>query len=108
MWAVVADDLSAPLGQHRTSTARRALPIGVPRLVAGLLGLSIAVFAGWAMVVDDPFGGEPMVIVSAEQPEPGRKSEEAFSRSIASDPPARPNRYDGPQPEAAQASTIPA
>src|SRR5947207_1595206 len=35
------------------------------RVVAGVLGSCVAVLAGWMLFVDEPFGGEPMVIVSA-------------------------------------------
>ena len=60
---MAADDLSAPLGQD-TSKGGRTLPIAVPQAIAGRAGrCSSLVFAGWAMLVDDPFGGEPMVVV---------------------------------------------
>jgi hypothetical protein len=60
---VATDDLSIPLGQDRTPKQRRMLPIAAPVAVAGLLGLLVAVFAGWTVVVDDPFGGEPIAVV---------------------------------------------
>ncbi|HLH89516.1 MAG TPA: divergent polysaccharide deacetylase family protein [Xanthobacteraceae bacterium] len=59
----MADDLSTPLGRHRTrksSRLRALLPVGI----AGLLGAWLAVFVVWAAVVNDPNGGEPMVVVS--------------------------------------------
>ncbi|TMJ02060.1 MAG: divergent polysaccharide deacetylase family protein [Alphaproteobacteria bacterium] len=33
--------------------------------MAGLLGLCVAVLTGWILFVDEPFGGEPMAVVSA-------------------------------------------
>ena len=59
----MADDLSTPLGQYRTrksSRLRSLLPVGI----AGLLGAWLAVFVVWAAVVNDPNGGEPMVVLS--------------------------------------------
>jgi uncharacterized protein len=58
----VADDLSAPLGPRR-SKKRFAVPVVVQRTTAAALGLCVAVFVIWALVVDDPLGGEPMVRV---------------------------------------------
>ena len=96
--AVAADDLSAPLGQHTAPKRGRALPIAVPRAIVGALGLFVAVFVGWAMLMDDPYGGEPMVVVAADQrtASTGRKGEDAHTRPLAQGAPERPNRYDGP------------
>ena len=58
------DDLSAPLGQRPKKKRRFVLPITVPQLIAGALTLCLSTVAGWALLVDDPFGGEPMVVVS--------------------------------------------
>ena len=60
------DDLSAPLGQRKKKKKRFVLPIAMPKLIAGALALCVSVVAGWALLVDDPFGGEPMVLVSAQ------------------------------------------
>jgi len=107
---VSTDDLSTPLGQHRAPKRRRSLPIVVPRAIAGVLGLSIAVFVGWAMVMDDPFGGEPMAVVPTDQraASASRKSEEPNPRPNVQSASQRPNRYDGPAAEPAAASTPPA
>ena len=58
------DDLSAPLGQRPKKRKRFALPVSVPHLLAGALSACVLFAAGWTLAVDDPFGGEPMVIVS--------------------------------------------
>jgi polysaccharide deacetylase 2 family uncharacterized protein YibQ len=66
---VASDELNAPLGQSKAKISKRPkLPIGAPQLLAGLLGLSGVVLAVWAAVVDDPLGGEPLVVVSAKPP----------------------------------------
>jgi uncharacterized protein len=109
---VSTDDLSTPLGQRKAPKPRQ-LPLVVPRAIAGVLGLSLAVFAGWAMVVDDPFGGEPMVVVPTEQrtaASASRKAEEPSPRPSPTVQAAsqRPNRYDGPAAEPAIASAPPA
>jgi len=61
------DDLNKPLGQTPKRKKRFVLPIpAVMRTLAGVLGLCVAVLAGWILFVDEPFGGEPMVVVSAD------------------------------------------
>ena len=75
------DDLSKPLGQR---LKKKKKPFVVPmwlvsRSIAGALGLCVAVLAGWILFVDEPFGGEPMVMVSADtraspKPKPGEPS----------------------------------
>jgi len=60
------DDLNKPLGQTPKRKKRFVLPIpAVMRALAGILGLCVAVLAGWILFVDEPFGGEPMAVVSA-------------------------------------------
>ena len=59
-----ADDLSAPLGQHKPQRHRNA-GAALPPVIAGALSLVVVAAAGWAIIADDPFGGEPMVIVPA-------------------------------------------
>ena len=76
----MADDLSAPLGQNRIEKPPSALPLLAPMVVAGVLGLGVAVLAGWAMFADDPLGGEPMTVVTADiGAETGKKPDEAPS-----------------------------
>jgi polysaccharide deacetylase 2 family uncharacterized protein YibQ len=61
------DDLSKPLGKKPKRSRRFVLPMRlVARAVAGVLGVCVAVLAGWILFVDEPYGGEPMVIVSAD------------------------------------------
>lgn len=79
----MADDLNTPLGQDRKH-GRSKLPWLVPWAIAGALGLCLAVFVGWAAVVDDPLGGEPIVVVSTEPRAPAKAPDEAA-------PNAKPN-----------------
>jgi polysaccharide deacetylase 2 family uncharacterized protein YibQ len=61
-----ADDLSKPLGQTKRKKKPFVLPIPwVARALAGVLGLCVAVLAGWIVFVDDPYGGEPAVVLKA-------------------------------------------
>jgi len=64
---VADDELSAPLGKTPQTKSRLNLGVLIPWTIVGVLGLCVAVFAGWALVVDDPYGGEPMVVVAATQ-----------------------------------------
>lgn len=62
----MADDLSAPLGQGR-KRKKLTLPPVVPPAVAGVLGACLVVFVLWALLADDPWGGEPVVVVSTAE-----------------------------------------
>jgi len=87
----VADDLSAPLGTNKKHKPSR-LPALLPRAIAGFLGLSLAVFVVWAAVVDDPLGGEPMVVVKtdARAQQPAKRPEQAGANSAQADTKAAP------------------
>src|SRR5262245_29399281 len=87
---VAADDLSAPLGQKKPKKPRFALPISVPQVIAGALALFVAVFAGWLLLVSDPLGGEPVVVVSVRY---GTVKNPETSEPLSGH---GPNRYDGP------------
>jgi uncharacterized protein len=98
---VAADDLTAPLGKNRPSNRRFALPIRLPHLLAGMLGLPLVVFLGWAIVGDNPLGGEPVATApSNPRPEAGMPANGANSGRPGGSPTTadktRPNRYDGP------------
>jgi polysaccharide deacetylase 2 family uncharacterized protein YibQ len=59
---MTADDLNAPLGQHLRKR-RLSIPITTSQVMAAVLTLFLGVFAVWAVVVNNPFGGEPIVVV---------------------------------------------
>ena len=107
--AVAADDLSAPLGQDKTHKRARGSPRRAEARFAGLLGLFVAVFVGWAMIADDPFGGEPVAVVPADLRgrNAGKKPDEVAARPPVPGTPDRPNRHDGPAMDSTQPSAPP-
>jgi uncharacterized protein len=56
------DDLTRPLGQTRAREPARKAPGLLVPLIVGILSLPLAIFAGWAMFVEDRLGGEPVVV----------------------------------------------
>jgi polysaccharide deacetylase 2 family uncharacterized protein YibQ len=60
---VAPDDLNTPLGQNKPKPRGG---IGAPQILAAVLACTGAVVAGWAALVKDPLGGEPVAIVSAK------------------------------------------
>src|SRR6185437_2104860 len=66
IWAVPPDDLNAPLGQDKPK--KRPIPAAIPQIFAGTLALlGIAVIA-WAIIVNDPLGGEPTAVAAISSP----------------------------------------
>ena len=63
----MADELNAPLGQHKRKRLLN-LPVSAPQLLAGALGLSGVVVVAWAALVNDPLGGEPTAVVATKAP----------------------------------------
>jgi uncharacterized protein len=103
---MTADDLSAPLGQDRRPKRRRAFGISVSQAAIAVLGFSALIFVAWAMVADDPFGGEPVAIAPAALVSPGDKPEQAGADvpELAANGP--PNSHDSP-PTDSRASAPP-
>jgi uncharacterized protein len=101
---VAADDLNTPLGQTKKRSGK--LPIALPQVIAGALGLFLVVFVLWALIADNPYGGEPMVVVSAGTTATNTKTDAAkrdAARKTAASPQSAdkpgktgPNRYDSP------------
>jgi polysaccharide deacetylase 2 family uncharacterized protein YibQ len=82
------DDLHKPLGQTRKKKPF-VLPIPwVTRALAAALSLCIAVLAGWILFVDDPYGGEPAVVIGAATAAPQTK---AAGESLAPAKPSAPS-----------------
>ena len=82
-----ADELSAPLGQTETRRRRRfRLPFSGLQALAVLLGLFLAVFAGFALFNDDPLGGEPIARIAITQggkPADGKPAEKPVQNAVA-------------------------
>ena len=108
------DDLSKPLGQKPKKRKRFVVPLPlVTRGIAGVLGLCVAVFLGWILFVDEPFGGEPMVVVSADtraspQPAKAGQAPQAPAPTVQKpDAVAPPTALaDGDKPSGAKTVTI--
>jgi hypothetical protein len=92
---VTADDLSAPLGQTKPPRRRRAAPLLAPGLALAALSTFALLLAGWAMLVDDPLGGEPVAAVRLEAAFAGPPLEAGAVRGAASSGADRPTRHDG-------------
>jgi len=60
-----ADELSAPLGQDKRPRQHRN-GLSFLQLVAAALGALAITIVGWAMLVEDPLGGEPMAIAPVD------------------------------------------
>ena len=92
---MATDDLDAPLGQDITKRRRLRIPVTVTQVIAGMLGLIVATFGGWALVASDPLGGEPIFVASAAP----TKTE----MPVVASGTRIPNKYDGPGVTAAPA-----
>jgi uncharacterized protein len=97
---MTADDLNAPLGQ-RLRKRRLAIPITTSQAIAGALALFLGVFAVWAMVGNNPFGGEPMAVAPID-PHAGVVAKSADGQGPPKAMAANPDRYDGPGPAQGQ------
>ena len=97
------DELSAPLGKSAKKEQRRfRLPIRIPHAIAGLLGLFVLACAAWALMVDDPFGGEPIAVVATGFDPP--KSGPALPTVVSAQ---GPRSYDGPAAPASKQAPAP-
>jgi len=107
---VSTDDLNEPLGQNLKIQHSAKVPLVIPQAIAGLLGLFVVVFLGWAAIVSDPLGGEPTAIVSAlpsQNAPPAAASTPAASTDATPGKAIGPGRYDGPEPHAGAARGSP-
>ena len=87
--AETADDLSTPLGQQTARRKRRfRLPFTGIQALAVLLGLFLAVFAGFAIFGDNPLGGEPVVRIALRPPAtpPGQGEKSAMAPPGVAEP----------------------
>jgi polysaccharide deacetylase 2 family uncharacterized protein YibQ len=100
---VAEDELSAPLGKSAKKKRRSfRLPIRIPHVIAGLLALFVLACAAWALMVDDPFGGEPIAVVATGFDPP--KSGPALPTVVSAQ---GPRSYDGPDAPASKQAPAP-
>jgi hypothetical protein len=64
---MIADDLSAPLGQQPAKRWHRS-PIALPHLIAGGLALFLAMFVAWVMIGNRSLGGDQAATVPIDRP----------------------------------------
>ena len=102
------DELSVPLGQHakRKKRQRFTLPVSLPQAIAGVLGLFVLACAVWALVVDDPLGGEPVMVVATGFDPP--KSTPVVPAVVSGGAAQGPRSYDGPGNPAPKQAQVPA
>jgi uncharacterized protein len=86
---VSVDDLNAPLGTAKPKRRRFTIPALVPRAIAGALAACVLIFALWALLVDDPFGGEPVAIAPVQQRAPAASTAEQPPAQAKATPPAQ-------------------
>jgi polysaccharide deacetylase 2 family uncharacterized protein YibQ len=87
--AETADDLNTPLGQKKARGKRRfRLPFTGIQVLAVLLGLFLATFAGFAIFNDNPLGGEPIAHIAILQSvPPAEKPAQAPASASANEKP---------------------
>jgi polysaccharide deacetylase 2 family uncharacterized protein YibQ len=102
--AVSTDDLNAPLGQHKTEK-RRLFPVAIAPIIAAALALCTAVFVGWALLANDPLGGEPVVVVAANPSDSGEASRAAKPGGAGNE---HYSRHDGAAGTGAEPPAAPA
>jgi polysaccharide deacetylase 2 family uncharacterized protein YibQ len=103
---MTADDLNAPLGQHLRKR-RLSIPITTSQVMAAVLTLFLGVFVVWAAVGNNPFGGEPIVVVPINlHPDPAAKTADgqAPPKVVA----VNPDAAAAVQPAPAQTAAPPA
>jgi polysaccharide deacetylase 2 family uncharacterized protein YibQ len=102
------DDFSAPLGRDRPPRRWGGIPRLLPRAALVVLSGFLVLVVSWAMLADDPFGGEPMAVAPAKLADRAAESDAAPSAPAGQATAEHPRRYDGPSgiapPETAPAA----
>lgn len=62
------DDLNTPLTGPPAARPRFRLSVTPAQVIAGVLALFLAVVVGWAVIGDDPWGGEPLTKTALRSP----------------------------------------
>ena len=99
------DDLDTPLGRKTQKRRRLRLPVSASQIMAGALALFVGTWTVWALVADNPLGGEPRAVVatSLRAAPPDAKPAQPVATAAAGDQAGQTvRRYDGPDgPDAA-------
>ena len=103
---MTVDDLNAPLGTAKPKRRRFAIPALVPRAIAGVLAACIVVFTLWALLVDDPFGGEPVAVAPVQRAGGAGKTEQTPPAAQAKVTPPRETAAAAPAAPPAGAKTV--
>jgi uncharacterized protein len=99
---VAPDDLNTPLGQNKSAKKSALLPVPVAQAIAASLGLFVLLFILWAAIANNPLGGEPVVVVSADPPAlPEGQKPQSPDASPASPPDDGPTASTSAKPLAA-------
>jgi uncharacterized protein len=83
---VTADDLDTPLGLGAKKAPRFKLPFTASQAIAAALAIPVVAFGLWTAFASAPYGGEPVVIVSAEVAMPAPNK--AAGADVAAHPPS--------------------
>jgi len=86
---VIADDLSAPLGQRKPARPSRKLTLAQLHLIAAVLAVSLVAGTGWMFLADKPFGREPMAAAQGQMPTSTPSVDEGELRVIRLSPAER-------------------
>jgi polysaccharide deacetylase 2 family uncharacterized protein YibQ len=115
---MAADELSAPLGQEtkRGRGFSTAIMASLPQAIAIALATFLGAFVLWAIIADNPFGGEPMAVVQIGPPAPAaprvisgpaaREAPAVLGANASAPADSGPTRYDGP-PEGPVTTPVP-
>src|SRR5579863_5347765 len=103
---MTADDLNAPLGQQLRKR-RLSIPITTSQVMAAVLTLFLGVFVVWAVVVNNPFGGEPIVVVPINL-HPGPAAKTADGQAPPKVVAVNPDAAAAAQPTPGQTAASPA
>jgi uncharacterized protein len=101
-WRMAADDLSAPLGQQTKrgrGVSAATIIASLPQAITIALAAFLGVFVLWALLADNPFGGEPMAVTQISPQTAPRVVSGPAAREVAAPGPGAAGtaaRYDGP------------
>lgn len=100
---MAADDLNTPLGMDKQP--KRRLPSPVP-VIASVIGAVFAIGIGWALLIDDPLGGEPVAVIAIDRskPQSGKGTQDAPVKMAAQPQNGSAETISPGAPEAASTS----